>query len=167
MGYAINDITNVLSDLARPNKYRVVIADLGGDSEVGILAKAASVPGKTVGTVEVYAQGRKVPIAGDANYDTWSCTFYIQKTFKIREDIEKWMTDIDDYMNNLSNETTLAEYQKEIEIEQLDRKGNVIKTFVLKNAWPTTVGEVTLGADTNDSVEELEVTFNYTHYEVK
>jgi len=82
MGYAINDITNVLSDLARPNKYRVVIADLGGDSEVGILAKAASVPGKTVGTVEVYAQGRKVPIAGDANYDTWSCTFYIQKTFK-------------------------------------------------------------------------------------
>ncbi len=161
MASGLDGIKSALSEGARSNKYKVFISDLGDAATT--LAKATSLPGWTIGMAEVYSQGRKVPLAGDAAYDTWDVTFYNSKDLGLRQEIEKWMIGIDDYDTNSAGTPDLGSYTREIQVSQLDRNGDVQQTFSLQNAWPTTVAAIDLGSDSNDQVSEFTVTFAYTH----
>lgn len=164
MALGLDAIKNDLSEGARANKYKITITRL--ETKVESLAKAASLPGHTIGQAEVYSQGRKVPLAGDTTYDTWDCTFYNDVDMTINKLVHKWMKSIDDFSGNTSEQAKLGDYKGTVEIVQLDRQGNEKATYTLENAWPTTVSEVSLGADSNDQVSEVTVTFAYSHYEI-
>lgn len=164
MALGLDAIKNDLAEGARVNKYKVTISLLSG--KVESLAKATSLPGHTIGQAEVFSQGRKVPLAGDATYDTWDCTFYNDTAMTVNQACHDWMKDVDDFKGNTSAKSALGDYGQDITVEQLDRKQGTMKTYTLKNAWPTTVSEVSLSADTDGGVSETTVTFAYTHYEV-
>jgi hypothetical protein len=49
--------------------------------------------------------------------------------------------------------------KRDLTVEQLDRKGNMIYRYMLYGCYPKEVSEIALGSDQNDAVEEFTVTF--------
>jgi len=44
--------------------------------------------------------------------------------------------------------------------------GSAIRTYQLHHSFPTNVSQIDLAYDSNDQIEEFQVTFNYLFYEV-
>jgi len=49
--------------------------------------------------------------------------------------------------------------KRDLTVEQLDRKGNMIYRYMLYGCYPKEVSEISVGSDQNDAVEEFTVTF--------
>ena len=69
----------------KPNQFSVEIpfADVGvtADTDLtNLLCKSAALPGSNLGVIEVPFRGRTIKIAGDRTFDTWSATFFNDKT---------------------------------------------------------------------------------------
>jgi len=46
----------------------------------------------------------------------------------------------------------------------LDRGDQVLKSYVLKNCWPTAVGAIELNMDTVSEIETFDITWRYTTF---
>jgi hypothetical protein len=55
----------------------------------------------------------------------------------------------------------------DLTVEQLDRNDAVIRSYSMKDAWPTNVSEIALAYSQNDVISEFQVTFQYQWFEVK
>ena len=97
----LNELKKVLCMGARPNKYRIKMEiKTGGTSSVDIdtLVKSTSMPGKEIGVIEVFNQGRKINIVGDTEFDgTWEITFLLTQDHKLRNDLIKWQNYCDNF----------------------------------------------------------------------
>ena len=47
----------------------------------------------------------------------------------------------------------------------LDRDDTILKSYIFRSAWPTTVSAIDLTSDAADAIEEFEVTWRYQHFE--
>ena len=167
----INDFKSKLKGGgARANQFRVVMpfpgfAALGGETEnMSFLCQASSLPGMTVEQVAVPFRGRSLYVAGDRTFETWTTTVLNDTDFKIRNAYERWLNGI----NNMSDNEGLvnpADYQVDAFVDQLDRAGQVIKSYTFRGMWPLTIGQIDLGYDTNDAVEEFVATHRYQYFE--
>ena len=45
------------------------------------------------------------------------------------------------------------------------RDDRVLKSYIFRSAWPTTVGAIELSYDSTDAIEEFDVTWRYQHFE--
>lgn len=71
----IQETLSVIQAGARTNKYRVLYPQFGND--IDIVCNATSMPGREIGTVDVFVKGRKYQIAGEmSDNGTWEITFY-------------------------------------------------------------------------------------------
>ena len=103
--------------------------------------------------------------AGDRTFDdTWTTTFLNDTDFMVRTAIELWMNGINDLADGTGT-STLADYQTDLQVEQLDRDDTILKTYIFRSAWPTTVAQIDLTSDQADAIEEFEVTWRYQHFE--
>lgn len=155
---------------ARPNQFRV---DLTFPSFVSIgaavglnaqfLCKASSLPASTVENMQILYRGRQVNFAGERAFAPWSVTIYNDTTFSIRNAMEKWS---DGIMNNAqtNGRTNPRDYQVDLQVTQLDRNGAAVKTYKFHDAYPTTIGAITLDYDSNNQIEVFEVEFNYNYW---
>lgn len=148
---------------ARANKFRVSLPYGGTDMDV--LAKASSLPDVTLGTIEVWHKGRKMLVAGEAQYSgTWDVTFYNTDTMDIRQIFIDEIDKIDSYATEIKSVTSNLDYMKDLEVSQLDSQDQVTKTYRLYNAYPTVISSVEYGSDTADTITEFTVTFAYSHW---
>ena len=148
---------------ARPNLFEVELAfpsAVGIDGEVlaksRFLVKAAALPASTVAPIEVPFRGRILKIAGDRTFETWTITVINDTDFSIRSSFEKWMNVI----NKMENATGLQmpeRYQKDAVVHQLDRDGSVLRSYKMKDIWPTNVSTIDLNYETVDTVEDFTV----------
>ena len=162
---------NLLGGGARANQFKVTITqptgiNIGLDvSRTSFMVKTSSLPAMTLGEIPVSFRGRKIYIAGDRDFpDTWSTTFLNDTDFMIRNAMERWSNGINDLANN-TGVVDPADYQADLTVQQLDRDDIVLKSYVFRSAWPTTVGAIELSYDTVDAIEEFEVTWRYQHFE--
>jgi hypothetical protein len=166
---ALYAIKEKLKAGARPNKYRLHLPSVeGGPSaeDQDILAKAASLPEASIGVIDVYNQGRKLPIAGDKTYSsTWDVTFYNTQALELRGMMEKWMKQIDDVHEHNREWQFNKEYMQDLKVEQLDGQNEVKATYEIYNAWPSNISSVDLADDAQDTVSEFTVTFTYSHWQ--
>ena len=59
-----------------------------------------------------------------------------------------------------------SDYQTDLTVEQLDRDETVLKTYILRNCWPTTSGSaIELSMESESAVEEFSVSWRYQHFE--
>ena len=99
---AINsNVSQFLSKIkqgVKPNMYQVSVnwPDALGQGKgttdkdlVDILCKSAALPASNLGVIEVPFRGRTVKIAGDRTFDTWTATFFNDKTMIIRAYFEE------------------------------------------------------------------------------
>ena len=166
----ISEIANVLQSTARSNKYRVSFAwptGVQGESslrEVDVLAKSGTAPQREIGIIEVWNQGRKLVIPGDTTFDnSWAVDFYADETHQLRTDMVRWQVAADDFHENVHYGDPAAVFS-DLRIEQLDSAGNVSAQYTLHNCFPTTIGEITYGDDSENTPVEFNVTFSYTDW---
>ena len=58
-----------------------------------------------------------------------------------------------------------ADYQVDAFVDQLDRNGNIIKSYTFRGMFPTTIDDIALGYATNNAVEEFVATHRYQYFE--
>ncbi len=169
---AIDDFkANLLGGGARANQFRVTITPPAGIAigldvrRASFLVRASNLPAQTLGEIVVPFRGRQIYIAGDRSFeDTWSTTFLNDTDFMVRNAMELWMNGINDLADGTGT-STLADYQTDLQVEQLDRDDTILKTYIFRSAWPTTVAQIDLTSDQADAIEEFEVTWRYQHFE--
>ena len=169
---AIDDFkANLLGGGARANQFRVTITPPAGIAigldvrRASFLVRASNLPAQTLGEIVVPFRGRQIYIAGDRTFDdTWSTTFLNDTDFMVRNAMELWMNGINDLADGTGT-STLADYQTYLQVEQLDRDDTILKTYIFRSAWPTSVAQIYLSSDTADAIEEFEVTWRYQHFE--
>ena len=169
---AIDDFkANLLGGGARANQFRVTITPPAGIAigldvrRASFLVRASNLPAQTLGEIAIPFRGRQIYIAGDRTFEeTWSTTFLNDTDFMVRNAMELWMNGINDLADGTGT-STLADYQTDLQVEQLDRDDTILKTYIFRSAWPTSVAQIDLTSDQADAIEEFEVTWRYQHFE--
>ena len=167
----INDFKAVLAGGgSRANQFQVPMpfpgyAAQGGETRVmSFLCRSTNLPGMTLGEVGVPFRGRLLYIAGDRSFETWTTTIMNDTDFLLRNAYERWMNGINALSDNSGLENP-SDYQVDAFVDQLDRAGSVIKSYTFRGLFPLTIANIDLAYDTNDAVEEFEVTYRYQFFE--
>ena len=162
---------NLIGGGARANQFRVTITPPTGIAigldvrRTSFLVKGSSLPALTVTDIAIPFRGRSIYIAGDRTApETWNTTFLNDTDFMIRNAMERWSNGINDLANN-TGVVAPADYQTDLTVEQMDRDDTVLKSYIFRSAWPTTITAIPLDTSTNDTIEEFEVTWRYQHFE--
>ena len=155
---------------ARANQFKVSMsfpgyAEVGGEtSDLAFLCTATTIPGQSLGTVDVPFRGRLLKLVGDRTFSPWSITVLNDTNFKLYRAFERWMNG----MNNMTDNEGLTNplnYQKDVVVQHLDRNGATLKTYILRGAFPTTLADIDLSATDNDTVETFTCAFVYQYFE--
>lgn len=128
------------------------------------LVKAANIPASVVGVVDVPYRGRMLKIAGDRTFEPWTVTVLNDQSFKFRAFFESWSSNIQALQQNYQNANTIADYQASAKVRQLDRKGNVVRTYKFEGIWPSNIGAIELDWGNNDTPEEYTVEFQVQYW---
>lgn len=148
---------------ARSNLYEVTITDVG--EKLKFVCKAAQVPGKTVGPIEVRYLAHTIKVAGDPVFDDWTITILHDEDNAIRKALDDWQKTI---MENdtLNGAGAMGDYFREAKIKQLKRDGGEIAggTYTLYNCWPSVIDPMDMGFENTDTITEYGVTFSYSHW---
>ena len=169
---AIDDFkANLIGGGARANQYRVTITPPTGIAigldvrRTSFLVTASNLPRQTLAEIAIPFRGRQIYIAGDRSFeDAWTVTFMNDTDFMIRNAMEKWSNGINDLAAGTGVTAPLA-YQTDLEVEHLDRDDNVLKRYVFRSAWPTSISSIELTNDAQDAIETFDVTWRYQHFE--
>jgi len=155
---------------ARANLFKVICnfpAVAGGNTELAsFMIKGATLPASTVAPIEVPFRGRKLKVAGDRTFEAWSITVINDNNMAIRNAFEKWMNYINQHAANAGSSNP-ASYQTDMTVQQLDREGNVVKSYTFRGTFPTSISAIELNYETNDAIEEFTVELNYQYWESK
>lgn len=169
---AFSDVSKFLANFdggARPNRYRVTLDGNPGAAgkspeQFQFLCRSSSIPASTVAPCVVAYMGRDVKVPGDRTFDDWTVTVYNTKDMSIRKYFETWSSNI---LTNFHNTAPLEEenwWMGQALVEQLDRGERVTNTYKVKGIFPTSVGDITLAYDNNNTVEEFAVTFTVNYW---
>ena len=165
-------IDNFISNFAggaRANRFSVVVTWPGAVTHPGIadsiVVSAAQLPASIVGVAQAPYMGRFIPIPGDRTFEDWTITILNDTTFAHRNAFEQWSNLILMNRANIQGTSDYRSITATIAVNQLDRQDNIIKTFNLLNAWPTTISAIDLAYDQNDSIETYSVTFAYASWQ--
>lgn len=155
---------------ARPNQFAVQLSFptyvTGATLAVArapFLVSVAELPGQTVNPAIVQYRGREVKFVGDRVYAPWTITVLNDAEMSIRTAMEQWMNGMEDYANKFGR-LQPSEYQRDMQVFQLDRNGNALKSYNIINAFPVDLSPVALDFGANDQISSFTVTFQYQHF---
>lgn len=153
---------------ARANLFNVRVnfpAYALGDAELtSFMCKAAALPASTTGLITVPFRGRQLKIAGDRTFDTWTITVINDTGFEIRDAMERWMNGINSHNENTGFNDPAA-YQTDLSVDQLDKDGDILKTYNFRSCFPTNIAAIELSYETVDAIEEFTVEFQVQYWE--
>jgi hypothetical protein len=162
---------NLIGGGARANQYRVTITPPPGIAigldvrRTSFLVTGTSLPDQALTPIEVPFRGRKIYIAGDREFGTeWTTTFYNDTDFMIRNAMERWSNGINDLADN-TGVVAPADYQTDLTVEHLDRDDTILKSYIFRSAWPTTISTIALANTAAADIETFDVTWRYQHFE--
>jgi hypothetical protein len=154
----------------RPNQFLVTInwpalVQNAPEGTKNLLVTSANLPASNVNPTLVSYRGREVKFAGERVFDPWSVTVLNDTSMSMRRAFENWSNLMNNRVNNGGSILPVS-YFADIEVAQLDRNDGVIRTYILKDAFPMNVGEVALSYSANDVISEFNVTFQYQYFDV-
>jgi len=157
---------------ARPNQFAVQMSFptyvAGAQLAVArapFLISVAELPGQTVNPAIVQYRGREVKFVGDRIYAPFTMTVLNDAEMSIRTALEQWMGGMEDYVGKFGR-LQPSEYQRDMQVFQLDRNGNALKSYSIANAFPVDLSPVGLDFGANDQISSFTVTFQYQHFTV-
>jgi hypothetical protein len=85
--------------------------------------------------------------------------------FAVRAMFETWSNAMNRLVSNVRDPAIGAEqYKSDLEVIQYSKDGGEIRSYQLVGAFPTSIGEITLGWDSASQIEEFPVTFSYDYW---
>lgn len=163
--------SSLTSGGARPNQFLVQLSfptyvqgQAIAVARSPFLINAAELPGQTINPAIVMYRGREVKFAGDRIYNPWTITVLNDQEMSIRNAIEQWMNGIEDPAAKFGR-LQPSEYQRDMDVYQLDRNGNITKAYKMINAFPMDISPVGLSFDQNDTISTFTTTFQFQHFE--
>lgn len=173
MAFSINDIRSQLAlGGARQSLFQVTFqnpANGTGTIKVPFMCKAAQIPATNLGTIEVPYFGRKIKLAGDRTYDSWTVTVINDEDFLIRNAMEEWSNKINTFLGNLRAFGSAAPsvYKSVAEVVQFSKTGQPLRTYRFHGIFPESVTAIDLDWAATDAIEEFQVTFQYDWWDVE
>ena len=162
---------NLIGGGARANQFRVTVTPPPGIAigldvrRTSFLVRGSSLPASTLGEIAVPFRGREIYIAGDrTTAETWTTTFMNDTDFMIRNAMERWVNGIND-ARDATGVIAPADYQTDLQVEHLDRDDTVLKSYIFRSAWPTSVTAIDLSSEAAAAIETFDVTWRYQHFE--
>lgn len=161
-----------LLDLARPNRFLVRIEEeentFGFEDDDWYFVKTASIPGKTMGEIELNWVGHKYKIAGDPTFNDVTITFWNNEeedgVETVRDKFIKWFSTTSDDPNNVRE--THNKYKCTVYIQQLNGQNAIMKTYKLMFAHPKEMSDIELSMESTDAAEDFTVVFSYSYFEI-
>ena len=155
---------------ARPNQFAVqlsfptyVTSSANAVRRAPFLVNVAELPGQIVNPAIVLYRGREVKFAGDRVFAPWTITVLNDADMSIRNALEQWMNGMDDLVAKIGR-LTPSEYQRDLDVFQLDRNGNTLKSYKIVDAFPIDVSPVGLDFGANDTISSFTVTWQFQHF---
>ena len=162
---------NLIGGGARANQFRVTVTPPPGIAigldvrRTSFLVRGSSLPASALGEIAIPFRGREIYIAGDrTTAETWNTTFMNDTDFMVRNAMERWSNGINDLAEG-TGVIAPADYQTDLTVEHLDRDDTVLKSYIFRSAWPTTVAAIELTNEAADAIETFDVTWRYQHFE--
>jgi len=165
---------NMIGDGARPNLFQVTlnfptIADNGvlAGQKTTFMAKAAQLPGSTLGQVTTHYFGRELKFAGNRSFADWTLQIINDEDFTIRKSLESWMNGINSHTTNTraSGAKSPSGYTVDAEVIQYGKTGDMLKKYKFVGLYPHDLAPIELDWGSNDTIEEYAVTFAYQWWE--
>ena len=165
---------NMIGDGARPNLFQVTLTfpsiatnGTAAGQKATFLAKAAQLPGSTIGQVPVYYFGRELKFAGNRTFADWTLQIINDEDFTIRNSIESWMNSINSHSSNIRNAAAMSpsSYTVDATVTQYGKAGDALKTYKFVGMYPLDLAPIDLDWSSNDTIEEYGVTFAYQWWE--
>ncbi len=132
-------------------------------NEGTFLIKAASLPGSTLGTINVPFRGRQLKVSGDRTFADWSISVVNDVSFGLRKAFEEWSERIQNH-NYALGSNSLNDYFASAIVRQLDRDGQQLRAYKFEGIWPSQIGELGLDFNSTDTVQEYDVVFNVQYW---
>jgi hypothetical protein len=165
-------IANFHGGGARPNLYEVIltfpalVSNPFATLKASFTCKAATIPASNIGSIDVPYMGRVAKVAGDKTFDDWTVTVINDTDFSVRDTFERWLDRISGHESNVSATgwENPSNYYANAIVRQFGREHQVLKEYFIEGMFPTQVGEIQLGYDQNDQIEEFQVTFAINYW---
>lgn len=160
MANTIAEFVSQFSLGARPNLFRVEIPFLG--DKLTFMAKGAQLPARTISKLPVNFMDNIFYIAGDTSYQDWTITVINDTDFAVKFAVENWMNII-----KANGQTVGARgwnYLSEAYVTQLNAMGGDLITYKMFNVFPTDMAAIELSWDSKSTVEEIAITFSFSHF---
>ena len=157
----ISNFKNNFRGGVRPNQFKVsIFGSPVGPMQLEFLGKATSIPASTIGNMDVPYRGRQLKVPGDRTFEDWTITIFSDGLWAARSTLERWMQRMQGHRNPVSATEARGQspYGTGI-VNQLDRNGNNLATYVMEDIYPTNLAAIDLDWGTNDTPEEFQVTF--------
>lgn len=157
---------------ARPSLFNVFLsvpAGIGIDNvsvdKFRFLCRAAELPPSAVSSIDVPYFGRRIKVAGERAFGSWSVSVMNDEDFSVRAMFEAWSNAINRMVSNVRDPAVAGEnYKVDLEVVQYAKDGTKIRSYQLVGAFPTQIGAISLGWDTQNAIEEFGVTFEYDYW---
>ena len=127
------------------------------------MIQAASLPASNLGTIQVPYFGRFIKLAGDRVYDPWVVTVINDEDFLVRNALEEWSNKINRFEGNIRD---LKNYKSQAQVTQYAKTGEILRVYEFDGLYPSTISQIDLGWDINDSIELFQVEFQYDLWRV-
>lgn len=147
---------------ARANLFEVTVnfpsiaQNSAAQAAAPFLVKAAALPASTIAPIAVNYRGRIIQLAGNRTFEAWTITIINDTNFLLRTAFENWSNAINNYTTN-TGEPSWTNYVADMQVSQLDRAGNKVKTYTIEECWPSTINAIEVGNDQGDGIEEFQV----------
>ena len=173
--FHIDHLKNLFSDVARPNMFKVKIVPptaLQNDwdaskSSLLALAKSTKFPSITIKEWVYERAGQKLHYpTGEVEHGDVSITFINDSKFMLRSMFNRWMRlGLMNWRYNIGSIPSIA-LQGQVLIYQYDYNLQPMYMTKLLNAWPSSLSEIELNQESENTAEEFTVDFKYSYQEL-
>lgn len=157
----ISDLTSNFTDFLRPNLYLTYIMPkkrFADFENLGLICNEATFPYHTFNTTDTFYNNRNYSFVNKIDYDPATFSFFVDKFNKTFKFFDAWNKQIIDENFMLG---FYDDYVAQIDIELIDRLGDVAAIATLIDAFPVNINSIALSYGENDSVMNMQVSFKF------
>lgn len=166
----------------RKNKYILEMPVPGMDGEMmSILCQSAGLPERNISTTEYWHKGRRYVVRGETDFvGEYEISIVDDSNMKIRNVFDHWLKMVDNTQpkggGNASFERGIhidtPNYQTDINIWQMsgsrggraDNDSHKVYGYKLQNAYPKSIGIVTLESETENALSQFSVNLAFSEF---
>lgn len=162
-------ISNIGSGVARANRYRVYIPDLGGESRrLNILCDSVTLPGRQIVTSDRFTSMKPIKMPYGYGNDDVNISFIAPNDYDPLMVMYAWQLQAISRMGEGGEGDQLVSYKedytRDVEIHALNYQEQTLWAVKLKNAFPTAINSIEYG-NSNEDVVRITATFSYDDWD--